>query len=464
MTSSNPKQADRTAEASERRRAFAQVLANTFVANLTTSFLWFALVFWIYLETRNVLATSLLGGTYMLLLAVMGVPFGGLVDRWRKKSIMLGAQLVTAVAFAIAFALFLMLPTSAFTDIGSPAFWALGLAVLVGAVVESARGIALSTTVTLLVPSDERDKANGQVGIVNGLSFAVTSVFSGLAVGRLGMTWTFAIAVALTLLSLLHLWTVRIPEPQVVHADGAPQPVDFAMAWRIVIGVPGLVALIVFSAFNNLLGGVFMALMDPYGLTLVPVEVWGFIWGGVSFGFMIGGAWVAKFGLGTKPVRALLLANVVMWVIGIGFTIRENIWLTVVGILAWMAIMPVAEAAEQTVLQRVVPYEKQGRVFGFAQAIEVAASPISAFIVGPVAQFWLIPSLATADGKAAWGWLLGDGQARGIAAVFVIASVVGLAITLAALVSRPYRRLSDAYANAPVQPASGDSLGIAGVD
>ena len=64
----------------------------------------------------------------------------------------------------------------------------------------------------------------------------------------------------------------------------------------------------------------------------------------------------------------------------------------------------------------------------------------------------------------AWGWLLGDGQARGIAAVFVIASVVGLAITLAALVSRPYRRLSDAYANAPVQPASGDSLGIAGVD
>ena len=105
----------------------------------------------------------------------------------------------------------------------------------------------------------------------------------------------------------------------------------------------------------------------------MPVEVWGFIWGGVSFGFMIGGAWVAKFGLGTKPVRALLLANVVMWVIGIGFTIRENIWLTVVGILAWMAIMPVAEAAEQTVLQRVVPYEKQGRVFGFAQAIEVAA-------------------------------------------------------------------------------------------
>ena len=206
-----------------------------------------------------------------------------------------------------------------------------------------------------------------------------------------------------------------------------------------------------FSTFNNLVGGVFMALLDPYGLTLVPVEVWGLIWGVVSFGMMFGGIWVARFGLGAKPLRALLLVNVVMWGIGILFTLRENIWLTTIGILIWISIMPVAEAAEQTVMQRVVPYARQGRVFGFAQAVEVAASPLSAFLVGPLAQFWLIPYMASPEGRASWGWLLGDGQARGIAAVFVLSSVVGLAITLAALASRPYRVLSDAYASAPAQ-------------
>ena len=443
--------AQSAAEASGRRRAFTQVLVNTFVANLTTSFLWFALTFWIYLETRNVLATAFLGGSYMLMLAVLGVPFGGLIDRWRKKRIMVGAQLVTAVAFAAALVLFLVLPKSAFIDVASPAFWALSLTVLAGAVVESARGIALSTTVTLLVPAGERDKANGRVGVVNGLSFAATSVFSGLAVGRLGMTWTLVIAVALTFVSLVHLWFVRIPEKEIVHADGAPKPVDFAAAWASVRAVPGLLALIVFSTFNNLVGGVFMALLDPYGLTLVPVEVWGLIWGLVSFGMMFGGIWVARFGLGAKPLRALLLVNVVMWGIGILFTLRENIWLTTIGILIWISIMPVAEAAEQTVMQRVVPYARQGRVFGFAQAVEVAASPLSAFLVGPLAQFWLIPYMASPEGRASWGWLLGDGQARGIAAVFVLSSVVGLAITLAALASRPYRVLSDAYASAPAQ-------------
>ena len=36
----------------------------------------------------------------------------------------------------------------------------------------------------------------------------------------------------------------------------------------LVAGVPGLAALIAFSTINNFLGGVFMALMDPYGLSL----------------------------------------------------------------------------------------------------------------------------------------------------------------------------------------------------
>lgn len=223
------------------RQAFGHLLVNTFIANLTTSFLWFALTFWIYLETRSVLATSLLGGSYMLLLAVMGVPFGGLVDRWRKKSVMVAAQVVTAAAFALGLAAFLLLPR---------------------------------------------------------------------------------------------------------------------------------------------------------------VDV-----------------------------------------------------LTLVGIVLWMALMPVAEAAEQTVLQRVVPYEKQGRVFGLAQAVEVAASPISAFLVGPLAHFVIVPWMASPEGRNRLGWLLGDGVARGLALVFVLVSVVGLAVTLAAMASRPYRTLSASYASAAASDA-----------
>ena len=426
-------------------RSFYGVLVNTLIANVTTSFLWFALTFWVYLETRSVLATAILGGSFMLMVAVVGVPFGTWVDRWRKKKVMVVATTVTAVAYAAAFVFFLVVPTSSLLVIGSVAFWAFVLLILLGAIVESARGIALSTCVTLLVPEEKRANMNGLVGMVSGLGFAITSVFSGLAVGQLGMMWTMAIAVTLTAVSLLHLLTVSIPEPEIVHAEGAPKAVDFAGAYAAVIVVPGLVGLILFAALNNLLGGVFMALLDPYGLTLVSVEAWGILWGVLSFGFMIGAGLVAKFGLGAKPLRLLLLANVVMWTIGMIFTIRESIWLAAVGFLVYMALIPVAEAAEQTVLQKVVPYEKQGRVFGLAQSVEVGAAPISAFLIGPIAEFWLIPYSDSDIGRQNLGWLLGEGQARGIALVFVLAGALGLLLTLGAFLTRSYRLLSKGY-------------------
>ncbi len=430
----------------DKMRNFYGVLVNTLIANVTTSFLWFALTFWIYLETRSVLATAIIGGSYMLLVAVVGVPFGTWIDRRRKKEVMVAATTVTAIAYTAAFGYFLLVPTSSLLVIGSFEFWGFILLILAGAIVESARGIALSTTVTLLVPEERRANANGLVGMANGLGFAITSVFSGLAVGQLGMMWTMAIAVALTVVSLLHLLTVSIPEPEIVHVEGAPKAVDFRGAYLAIIAIPGLVGLILFSTLNNLLGGVFMALLDPYGLTLVSVEVWGVLWGVLSFGFMIGSGLVARKGLGKRPVRMLLLANVVMWSIGLSFTLRENIWILAIGILCYMALIPVAEAAEQTVLQKVVPYSKQGRVFGLAQSVEVAAAPISTFVIGPVAQFWLIPYADSDEGRRQLGWLLGEGEARGIALVFVLAGALGLILTLAAFLTRSYRLLSARYA------------------
>ncbi|MPS34147.1 MAG: hypothetical protein E2593_02365 [Stenotrophomonas sp.] len=114
-----------------------------------------------------------------------------------------------------------------------------------------------------------------------------------------------------------------------------------------------------------------------------------------------------------------------------------------------MALMPAAEAAEQTIVQKVVPYETQGRVFGFAASVESAASPISAYLIGPIAQFWLIPFMETDAGRDGFGWLLGDGDARGIALVFVIAGLLTFLLVLLAFCSRAYRRLTEAYAAAP---------------
>lgn len=428
-------------------KSFYHVLVNTLVANITTSYLWFALTFWVYLETKSVLATGIIGGTYMLLVALCSIWFGTIVDRHKKRSVMLFASSFTLVAFLLGAALYVMIPKEALLTLGQPWFWVFALILLIGAVVENMRNIALSTVVTLLVKKDKRANANGLVGTVQGIGFIITSVFSGLSIGLLGMGWTLAIACALTAVAFAHMLFIDIPEKGIAHdPELKNKQVDMRGSIAAIKLVPGLFGLLFFSMFNNFIGGSYMALMDPYGLTIFSVEVWGIIFGVAGTGFVIGGLVIAKFGLGKNPIRTLLWAVVVMGLIGALFTIREWAWLYIAGILLYMTLIPIIEATEQTVIQRVVPYERQGRVFGFAQALESSAAPITAFIVAPIAEFIVIPFMNSTEGKSQLGWLVGDGEARGIALVFLISGLVLSLTALLAFASKTYRHISQNYA------------------
>ena len=431
---------------SQRNRTFAGILVNTAVANITTSYLWFALTFWVYLETRNVIATGVVGGVYMLLIALSSISFGTFVDRYRKLAVMRFAAGFTLVMFVLSGVMFLLTPASSLLDLARPWFWIFTLVILIGAVVENLRNIALSTTVTILIEPDRRANANGLVGMVQGLMFLVTSVLSGLSVGLLGMGWTVVVAVVLTALAYAHLLTLRLPEEVSVAATDAQGGFDLRGSYAAVLAIAGLFALILFSTFNNFIGGVYMALMDPYGLEMFPVELWGIFLAVGSSGFLVGGALVSKFGLGTNPLRTMLLAVAAMGVLGAVFTLREWAWLYVVGIWLYLTLVPVVEAAEQTVIQQVVPLQRQGRVFGFAMAFESAAAPVTSFLIAPIAQYWIIPYARSTDGAAQLAPLLGEGTSRGIALVFLVAGIIMVIAALLAFLTPVYRRVSASYA------------------
>ena len=439
------------------KRAFANVLVNTLIANVTTSFLWFALTFWVYIETQSVLATGIIGGAYMLFVAIFAMVFGTIVDRHRKHAVMVLSSVISAVAFGVAGVLYMWQPESELLNLGGPWFWLFSGVILFGGVIEQLRNIALSTTVTLLIEEDKRANANGLVGTVQGLAFLVTSVFSGLSIGFLGMGWTLVIAIVAMGLTFAHLLFVRIPEEEPHPDPDASSALDFRGSVRAIRLAPGLFALIIFSTFNNLIGGVYMALMDPYGLTLFSAQVWGFALAFASTGFLIGGALVAKFGLGKRPVRTLLLVVMAMGLLGAVFMLREWWPLYVVGMWFYMMLVPPAEAAEQTVIQKVVPYQRQGRVFGVAAAMEAAAAPITAFLIAPIAEFWIIPYMETAPGQRQWGWLLGDGDARGIALICLFAGIIMVIVGGLAFFTRSYRKLTELYAKAPEQEVGPDA-------
>lgn len=426
-------------------RLFYALLANTTAASIVNTLVWFAVTFWVYLETKSVIATSVMAGIFTVTVAFSGFWLGSLVDRYPKKVAMLVSSVITFVLFTIALFVYQSGSESEFVTADSPRLWIFIVLVLIGAIVGNLRGIAVSTLVTILIPEAERDKANGLVGTATGIAFLVASILSGIAVGFLGVSGMLTSAIVLLALVILHLWTLNIPHQPADHQDETSQHLDIAGSIRAIRAVPGLFALIFFHTFNNFLGGVFMALMDAYGLELVSVQVWGTLWGVLSLAFIAGGLIVARFGLGNNPLRTLLWCNLAMWTVCIFFTIQSSIVLLTAGMFIWLCLGPVVEAAEQTVLQKVIPPERQGRVFGFAQSVEQAASPITAFLIGPIAQWIFIPFMTTGAGVALLGDWFGVGRDRGMALLFIASGLIGLIVTILAIRSYAYRILSAHY-------------------
>lgn len=438
---------------------FRSLLINTFVTTLTNSFAWFCLTFWVFTETKSILATSLIAGIFAISNAITALFFGAIVDHNKKKHVMLGSSLLSLTAFIIATTLFFTLPDVAAVSIRSVSLWIFIVILMLGTIVGNLRNIALSTCVSLLFKEDERAKVNGQVGTVNGVSFLCTSLFSGLVIGYFSMSTALWLVIGFTLLAVIHLAFVSFPEKEPAPSTKTHfEKIDMRGTLNAIHLIPGLLALIFFTTFNNFLGGVFMALMDSYGLSLVSVQTWGILWSGLSTGFIVSGILIAKKGLGKNPVKTLFFLNTITWTSCIFFTIQPSIVLLVIGTYIWMLLMPAIEASEQTILQNVIPLERQGRVFGFAQSIESAATPITAFLIGPLTHFVFVPFMTSGEGYGAnlIGSWFGTGQDRAIAVVFTLAGLIGLMVTLMAKHSQAAKNLSARYLEAVkqnVQPA-----------
>lgn len=430
-------------------RTFYQLLGIALLVATTNNFVWFALTFWAFLTTRSVISTSVMAGIFLVLTALSSLWFGSIVDHHRKKHAMVGSSVATLAFFLAGLGLFLATPSPAFESVASVRLWVFVVILLAGTLVGTIYNIAIPTLVAFIVPREMRDRANGMFGTTIGIAFGLTSVASGVSLAYGGMTFVLLAAVAATAVAIVLLALLPIPEEApAAHASAgtaAPRRIDVAGTIRAVKDVPGLFALIFFTTFNNFIGGVFFALMDAYGLTLVRVEVWGTLWGFLSLSFILGGLYISRYGLGTRPLATLFRNNIIAWTICIFFTIQPSITLLAVGIFVWMFLVPFTEAIEQTILQKVVPPDRLGRVIGFAHSIEQAASPITAFLIGPIAQLVFIPFMTTGAGAEAIGPWFGTGTGRGIALVFMTAGAVGLAVTLVAMRSRAYELLARRY-------------------
>src|SRR5687768_17106896 len=79
--------------------AFYKLLGNVLLAAITNYYVCFALTFWGYLETRSVLATSIIAGIFLVNTAISSFWFGSIVDHHKKKLAMLVSSIASLLFF-----------------------------------------------------------------------------------------------------------------------------------------------------------------------------------------------------------------------------------------------------------------------------------------------------------------------------------------------------------------------------
>ena len=101
-------------------RVFHQLLVNALVSGVMSSFLWFALTFWVYLETESVLATSVVGGAFAIFSALAGMMFGTFVDHHRKHTAMVVASVAALATYVVAAGQYGLVTTDRILHLASP--------------------------------------------------------------------------------------------------------------------------------------------------------------------------------------------------------------------------------------------------------------------------------------------------------------------------------------------------------
>ena len=304
-------------------RAFVHLLVNTLLVSVINFTVWFAVTFWVFLETKSVLATGMVAGIFLVATALSGIWFGSLVDHHRKKTVMQASAVVSLAFYAVAFTLYQLTPG---TDIHQPGQRDVVGVHRAGDARSDRRKYPVDRPHDIGHPLDSRgSQRQGQWPCRNNPGSVVprhlghqrTSRGRGRHVLRLaaghGSCWDSALCIWHSFGSKTGPKVLATPDAESADLQPKQNKVDLRGTLRVVRGVPGLLALIGFACFNNFLGGAFMALMDAYGLYLVSVQTWGLLWGALSAFFIIGGLAVAKTGLSKNPVRLLLLVNVAFW-------------------------------------------------------------------------------------------------------------------------------------------------------
>jgi MFS family permease len=390
---------------------------------------------WVFRETG--LTTPLLLAAFFTELPGMlaGSLAGVLVDRWDRKLVMILADVGQALG-----SLLLLLSFQS----GLFQLWHLYLVALLQGSFMTLQGPAESATVTLLVPEQHRERANGLQEMAFPLAGILAPVLAGLAYPLVGVAGVIAVDLATFVAAAGVVALLSIPRPP-ASAEGQAASGGFLGELRGGLSFfaqrRALLGLVIYLTFINFMLNGPLELAIPYFIAVTGSEAqMGVGLGLMSLGALAGAGLVTVVG-GYRPRLRLLLAGYLFT--GLMFLLFGAARsLAGLGLAIFLLILPLPAggALFRSLLQVKTPPDMQGRAFAFVQQLALLGSTTSFLVTGPLVDRFLQPLAASPAwaGLAPW---LGEGPGAAIGLLQVATGLLILAGTALVIGWRPIRHL-----------------------
>jgi DHA3 family macrolide efflux protein-like MFS transporter len=368
------------------KRKFYTIAAGQAVSYIGSSAVQFALIWWLTKETGSALMLSLAGLFAALPQTILG-PFAGVwVDRLKRKTVMIAADLFTGfVALVFAGAFFF----------GSPPYWAACAVLGIRAIGGVFHGPALQAAIPLMVPQEELIRANSVNQFILVGSFMLGPVIGAAMSAVLPMEFILISDFAGAVIACIAVSVVRIPE-----LSGEVQ--EKKHFWReMKEGARSFLddrKLLILTSFSMLVMMFIMPMSSLYPL-LVNGHFRGTEWQlsivqvlyGV--GMMAGSGVTGIIGSKIKNKIALSLAGLFIFsltalLLGILPPTLAGLWMCYGVCLVMGAGNNVYSIPYMTYMQETIPNEKQGRAFSLLNCLLSLTMPLGLLIAGPVAEYF----------------------------------------------------------------------------
>lgn len=352
----------------------------------------YAIIWFVTLSTKSgaVLTISTLVGFLPQL--VISLFAGVWADRYPRKLLIIGADLLTATSTLVLAIFFLT---------GYQELW---LIFLVSGIRSLGAGIqmpAVSALLPQIVPGERLVKVNSIFGTIQPFIMIVTPVLAGtlMSISRLEAIFFIDVVTALLAVGLLLGLKVAVHQ-KAAQAQTGGYLDDLKAGLGYIRGNRTIRTLFIFFAMIFFLITP-IAFLSPLLVTRTfGEEVWKLTANEVTFflGSIIGGFIMMAWGGMKSHFRTIGFASLLWAILIASAGLAQNLYVYLVIMFLGGIPMPIFNVPVMSLLQEIVDPNMQGRVFGVQQMIASSVMPLGMLIFGPLADVVSVQLLMVISG------------------------------------------------------------------